>query len=58
MDMGICLPSSWHPAKPLNLTFDIYGTTQKVTGSLGGSEMSYQSAGGREGCLLYTSRCV
>jgi hypothetical protein len=53
MDMGICVPSSWHPTKPLNLTFDVYGTTQTVTGSLEGSEMSYQSAGGREGAYVF-----
>jgi hypothetical protein len=53
MDMGICLPSSWHPAKALNLTFDVYGTNQKVTGSLAGSEMSYQSAGGHEGAYVF-----
>ena len=53
MDMGICVPSSWHPVKPLNLTFDVYGTTQTVTGSLAGSEMSYQSAAGREGAYVF-----
>jgi hypothetical protein len=53
MDMGICVPSSWHPVKPLNLTFDVYGTTQTVTGSLAGSEMSYQSAGGGEGAYVF-----
>ncbi|MGD0808693.1 MAG: hypothetical protein ABSA91_03115 [Acidimicrobiales bacterium] len=53
MDMGICVPSSWHLSKPLNLSFHINGTSQTVTGSLAGSEMSYQSAGGREGTYVF-----
>ncbi len=53
MNVGICAPSSWRLQALPKITFPVYRTSAKVTGTLSTSELSYASADHKEGVYLF-----
>jgi hypothetical protein len=53
MNVGVCVPSTWRLQPTTQLTSPVYGTSTTVSGPLSTSEVSYASAGHKEGVYLF-----
>ncbi|HTW10276.1 MAG TPA: tetratricopeptide repeat protein, partial [Acidimicrobiales bacterium] len=53
MDMGLCVPSSWHTQSLPSMKLPVYGTRQTVTGPLKGAELHYASSDGSQGVYVF-----
>jgi hypothetical protein len=53
MNVGTCVPSTWHRQPLPELTLPVYGTSATVSGSLSSSELSYSSADHTRGVYLF-----
>jgi tetratricopeptide (TPR) repeat protein len=53
MDIGMCVPSTWHQQTLPRLILPVYGTKETVTGALASSELWYSSPDHKEGVYMF-----
>lgn len=53
MNMGICVPATWHRQAPLRVSLRVAGSHQTVSGPLSGSELGFVSADRSEGVYMF-----
>ncbi len=53
MNVGACVPSSWHMRPLANLTVPVFGTSRDIVGKFNGFETAYASPDGTEGVYLF-----
>ena len=53
MNVGVCVPSTWHLQPTMNLRLSVTGTKETVTGPLSTAEMSYASPGHKAGVYVF-----
>jgi tetratricopeptide (TPR) repeat protein len=53
MNVGICVPSTWHQQPLPALRYHVYGTSRVVSGPLDSSELWFSSPDHREGVYLF-----
>jgi len=53
MNMGLCVPSSWHMQPPSVANVRVWGTSVQLHGPLSTAELHYASADGLEGAYIF-----
>ena len=52
MNVGICVPATWYQRPTASADVIVYGTTEKISGSLSTAEVSYSSHDGSQGVYM------
>jgi hypothetical protein len=53
MNVGVCVPSTWHLQPTMSLTLSVTGTNETLRGPLSTAEMSYASPDHKEGVYVF-----